>query len=54
MGKKGDGDGEAAVEKAGDKKKWLYLAPIAKPLASKKLNKKALKLVKKGACARGV
>lgn len=31
-----------------DKKKWLNLSPIAKPLVSKKLNKKALKLVKKG------
>lgn len=27
-----------------------YVAPIAVPLAGKKLHKKALKIVKKGAC----
>ena len=35
-------------DKEKEKRKWLYLAPIAKPLVTKKLNKKALKVVKKG------
>ena len=35
-------------DKEKERRKWLYLSPIAKPLVSKKLNKKALKVVKKG------
>ncbi len=35
-------------DKDKERRKWQNLAPIAKPLATKKLNKKALKLVKKG------
>jgi len=40
---------EAQVDKQKEKRKWQFLAPIAKPLATKKLNKKALKLVKQAA-----
>ena len=35
-------------DKEKERRKWLYLSPIAKPLVTKKLNKKALKVVKKG------
>lgn len=38
---------EDKKEKERDKKKWLFLSPIAKPLVTKKLNKRALKIVKK-------
>eukprot|EP00850_Spirogloea_muscicola_P005797 SM000027S09578 [mRNA] locus=s27:124229:125217:+ [translate_table: standard] len=40
---------EKQREKERERLKWLHLAPIAKPLASKKLNKKALKIVKRAA-----
>ena len=35
-------------DKEKEKRKWMFLSPIAKPLVTKKLNKKALKVVKKG------
>lgn len=39
-----DSEGEKSVQR----KKMQALAPIAKPLAGKKLSKKTLKLVKRG------
>jgi H/ACA ribonucleoprotein complex subunit 2 len=43
-----DGEGEKSAQKEIERKKILALAPIAKPLAGKKLSKKTLKLVKRG------
>lgn len=41
---------DSETEKSGhkDKKKAFTLSPIAKPLAGKKLSKRALKLVRRG------
>jgi H/ACA ribonucleoprotein complex subunit 2 len=44
-----DGEGEKLAQKETERKKILALAPIAKPLAGKKLSKKTLKLVKRAA-----
>jgi len=46
MGQESDVDEK---DKEREKRKWLHLAPIAKPLVTKKLNKKVLKLVRKAA-----
>lgn len=43
-----DSEGEKSVQREKERKKILALAPIAKPLAGKKLSKRTLKLVKKG------
>ncbi|CAK8563293.1 unnamed protein product [Lathyrus sativus] len=44
-----DSEGEKSVQREKERKKILALAPIAKPLAGKKLSKRTLKLVKKAA-----
>ncbi|GLT44119.1 hypothetical protein SLA2020_180340 [Shorea laevis] len=44
-----DSEAEKSHQKEKEKKKMLALAPIAKPLAGKKLCKRALKLVRKAA-----
>ncbi|CAL0307159.1 unnamed protein product [Lupinus luteus] len=44
-----DSEIEKSAQKEKEKKKVLALAPIAKPLAGKKLSKKTLKLVRKAA-----
>ncbi|KAK3037107.1 hypothetical protein RJ639_031526 [Escallonia herrerae] len=44
-----DSEGEKSVQKEKEKKKLLALAPIAKPLAGKKLCKRTLKLVRRAA-----
>eukprot|EP00271_Cylindrocystis_brebissonii_P014461 TRINITY_DN35803_c0_g1_i1.p1 TRINITY_DN35803_c0_g1~~TRINITY_DN35803_c0_g1_i1.p1 ORF type:complete len:161 (+),score=53.04 TRINITY_DN35803_c0_g1_i1:192-674(+) len=49
MTKDGD-DGKKDKEK--EKRKWLFLSPIASPLVTKKLNKKALKMVKKASAGK--
>ena len=41
-------DSEAEKSAQKEKKKLLALAPIAKPLAGKKLNKRIFKLVRRG------
>jgi len=43
-----DSEGEKSVQREKERKKMQALAPIAKPLAGKKLSKKTLKLVKRG------
>lgn len=43
-----DSEGEKSVQKEKERKKMLALAPIAKPLAGKKLCKRTLKLVRRG------
>ena len=43
-----DNEGEKSAQKEKEKKKLLALAPIARPLAGKKLCKRTLKLVRKG------
>lgn len=43
-----DSEAEKSAHKEKEKKKLLALAPIAKPLAGKKLCKRTLKLVRKG------
>lgn len=43
-----DSEVEKSAQKEREKKKLLALAPIAKPLAGKKLSKRALKLVRRG------
>ena len=43
-----DSEAEKSVQKEKEKKKMLALAPIAKPLAGKKLCKRTLKLVRRG------
>lgn len=43
-----DSEVEKTAQKEREKKKMLALAPIAKPLAGKKLCKKTLKLVRRG------
>ncbi|GKD12776.1 H/ACA ribonucleoprotein complex subunit 2-like protein [Tanacetum coccineum] len=45
----GGSDSEADKSALKEKKKLLALAPIAKPLAGKKLSKRTLKLVRKAA-----
>ncbi|KAL4559358.1 hypothetical protein LXL04_031496 [Taraxacum kok-saghyz] len=44
-----DSEVEKSARKENEKKKLLALAPIAKPLAGKKLSKRTLKLVRKAA-----
>ncbi|KAL9998125.1 putative 50S ribosomal protein L30e [Helianthus debilis subsp. tardiflorus] len=44
-----DSEGDRSAHKEKEKKKLLALAPIAKPLAGKKLSKRTLKLVRKAA-----
>ncbi|KAG6386396.1 hypothetical protein SASPL_124628 [Salvia splendens] len=44
-----DSEVEKSAQKEREKKKILALAPIAKPLAGKKLSKRALKLVRRAA-----
>ncbi|GER29588.1 H/ACA ribonucleoprotein complex subunit 2-like protein [Striga asiatica] len=44
-----DSENEKSVQKEKEKKKLLALAPIAKPLAGKKLCKRTLKLVRRAA-----
>ncbi|KAK8657758.1 hypothetical protein V6N13_035981 [Hibiscus sabdariffa] len=44
-----DGEAEKSQRKEKERKKMLALAPIAKPLAAKRLCKKTLKLVRKAA-----
>ncbi|CAK9163521.1 unnamed protein product [Ilex paraguariensis] len=44
-----DSEAEKTAQKEKEKKKLLALAPIAKPLAGKKLCKRTLKLVRRGA-----
>nr|XP_043637151.1 H/ACA ribonucleoprotein complex subunit 2-like protein [Erigeron canadensis] len=44
-----DSEAEKSTMKEKEKKKLLALAPIAKPLAGKKLSKRTLKLVRKAA-----
>ncbi|KAK7330236.1 hypothetical protein VNO77_24424 [Canavalia gladiata] len=44
-----DSEAEKSVQKEKEKKKMLALAPIAKPLAGKKLCKRTLKLVRRAA-----
>nr|XP_043617424.1 H/ACA ribonucleoprotein complex subunit 2-like protein [Erigeron canadensis] len=44
-----DSEGDKSAIKEKEKKKMLALAPIAKPLAGKKLSKRTLKLVRKAA-----
>ncbi|KAG6401429.1 hypothetical protein SASPL_138286 [Salvia splendens] len=44
-----DSEVEKTAQKEREKKKLLALAPIAKPLAGKKLSKRALKLVRRAA-----
>lgn len=43
-----DSEAEKTQQKEKERKKMLAIAPIAKPLAGKKLCKKTLKLVRKG------
>ena len=43
-----DSEAEKSVQKEKERKKMLALAPIAKPLAGKKLCKRTLKLVRRG------
>lgn len=43
-----DSEGDRSAHKEKEKKKLQALAPIAKPLAGKKLSKRTLKLVRKG------
>ena len=43
-----DSEVEKSAQKEREKKKMQALAPIAKPLAGKKLCKRTLKLVRKG------
>lgn len=43
-----DSETEKTAQKEREKKKMLVLAPIAKPLAGKKLCKRTLKLVRRG------
>lgn len=43
-----DSEAEKTAQKEKDKKKLTGLAPIAKPLAGKKLCKRTLKLVRRG------
>jgi H/ACA ribonucleoprotein complex subunit 2 len=43
-----DGEGEKSAQKEIERKKVLALAPIAKPLAGKKLSMRTLKLVTRG------
>ncbi|XP_057459432.1 H/ACA ribonucleoprotein complex subunit 2-like protein [Actinidia eriantha] len=44
-----DSEAEKSAQKDKEKKKLLALAPIAKPLAGKKLNKRIFKLVRRAA-----
>ncbi|GFY85740.1 ribosomal protein L7Ae/L30e/S12e/Gadd45 family protein [Actinidia rufa] len=44
-----DSEAEKSAQKEKEKKKLLALAPIAKPLAGKKLNKRIFKLVRRAA-----
>ncbi|XP_057416187.1 H/ACA ribonucleoprotein complex subunit 2-like protein [Lotus japonicus] len=44
-----DSEGEKSVQKEKERKKLLAVAPIAKPLAGKKLCKRTLKLVRRAA-----
>ncbi|GER49926.1 H/ACA ribonucleoprotein complex subunit 2-like protein [Striga asiatica] len=46
-----DSENEKSAHKEREKKKLLALAPIAKPLAGKKLCKRTLKLVRRDFCA---
>lgn len=43
-----DSEAEKTAQKEKEKKKLLAIAPIAKPLAGKKLGKRTLKLVRHG------
>lgn len=43
-----DSEAEKSAHKEKDKKKVVALAPIARPLAGKKLSKRTLKLVRRG------
>ncbi|XP_051122849.1 H/ACA ribonucleoprotein complex subunit 2-like protein [Andrographis paniculata] len=44
-----DSESERTAQKEREKKKYLAIAPIAKPLAGKKLSKRTLKLVRRAA-----
>lgn len=48
MGSDSEAEKSRQKDKEKEKKKLLALAPIAKPLAGKKLCKRTLKLVRKG------